>query len=108
MIPIRKLATLWLSACLIGLSAAAQAAPKAELWERWEAHSPGANQAIDHAAWDAWLKRFVVATDDGINRVAYAAARAVATAGSRSAPPSLPLTGDLEQSVFTLSKETVQ
>jgi hypothetical protein len=35
------------------------------------------------------------------------AARAVATAGSPGAPPPLPLDGELDQSVFTLSKESV-
>jgi hypothetical protein len=36
------------------------------------------------------------------------AALGVATAGSEAVPPPLPLAADLEQSVFSLSKESVQ
>jgi hypothetical protein len=54
--------------------AVAPAAPKSELWPRWEAHDPAAKQSIDHGAWDRFLGSFVVAGADGINRVAYARA----------------------------------
>jgi hypothetical protein len=69
----KQLATLWLAICLISLTGLVHAAPKAKLWDRWAAHNPVSDRAIDHSAWDAWLKRFVVRADDGINRVAYAA-----------------------------------
>jgi hypothetical protein len=49
----------------------AHAAPKAELWPRWQAHDPGATATIDHAAWDRFLKTYVVESPDGIARVAY-------------------------------------
>jgi len=52
--------------------AAAQAAPKAELWPRWQKHDPASTQKIDHSRWDRFLKRFVVAPHpSGINRVRY-------------------------------------
>ncbi len=47
-------------------------APRADLWERWMAHDPAATAAIDHAAWDRFLKTHVTPYADGVNRVAYA------------------------------------
>ncbi len=53
---------------------AAQAAPKAELWPRWQKHDPSNSQKIDHGAWDRFLREFVVANHpSGINRVRYQA-----------------------------------
>jgi uncharacterized protein DUF547 len=50
----------------------AHAAPKAELWARWQKHDPANRQKIDHAAWDRFLKKYVVAPHpSGINRVRY-------------------------------------
>ena len=50
------------------------AAPKAELWARWQKHDPASPQRIAHAAWDGFLKRYVVANHpSGINRVRYQA-----------------------------------
>jgi hypothetical protein len=52
----------------------AQAAPKAELWARWQKHDPAGRQTIDHGTWDRFLKQFVVAPHpSGINRVRYQA-----------------------------------
>jgi hypothetical protein len=49
------------------------AAPKADLWPRWQKHDPASTQAIDHKAWDAFLKKYLVAPHpSGINRVSYA------------------------------------
>lgn len=54
--------------------ALAQAAPKAELWARWQKHDPASTQKIDHGAWDRFLKQYVVAPHpSGINRVRYQA-----------------------------------
>lgn len=56
------------------LSVSAQAAPKAELWARWQKHDPAAPQQIDHGAWDRFLKQYVVTNDpSGIHRVRYQA-----------------------------------
>jgi hypothetical protein len=62
-------------ALVIGLCmprAEALFAPKADLWERWSAHSRSSTASIDHGDWDAFLARYVVAHEDGVNRVAYA------------------------------------
>ncbi|HXV80012.1 MAG TPA: DUF547 domain-containing protein [Candidatus Binatia bacterium] len=49
------------------------AAPKADLWPRWQKHDPTSTQKIDHQAWDAFLKKYLVAPHpSGINRVRYA------------------------------------
>lgn len=51
-----------------------QAAPKAELWPRWQKHDAASKQKIDHSAWDAFLKKYLVAPHpSGINIVRYAA-----------------------------------
>ena len=49
----------------------AQAAPKAELWARWQKHDAASGQKIDHGAWDRLLKQYVVSHPSGINRVRY-------------------------------------
>jgi len=49
-----------------------QAAPKAELWARWQKSDPASKQKIDHSAWDRFLKVNVVAPHpSGINRLRY-------------------------------------
>jgi hypothetical protein len=47
------------------------AAPKAELWARWQQHDPAATTTVDHTAWGLLLDRFVRAGKDGIHRFAY-------------------------------------
>lgn len=50
------------------------AAPKAELWSRWQKHDAASKQKIDHSSWDRFLKLFVVAPHpSGIHRVRYRA-----------------------------------
>lgn len=49
----------------------ALAAPKAELWARWQAHDPASTARIDHSAWGAFLDRLLEVSPDGINRLAY-------------------------------------
>ncbi len=51
--------------------AAAVAAPRAELWERWTAHTAGSEATVDHSAWDAFLKAHLVERD-GVRLVRYA------------------------------------
>jgi len=55
------------------LASPALAAPKAELWERWEKHDAASTETVDHAAWDRLLKRYVIDHNDGIARVSYSA-----------------------------------
>ena len=57
-------------ALLMVFSFAALAAPSAELWERWDKSAPN-KVAIDHAAWNDFLGKYVKPGKDGINRVAY-------------------------------------
>jgi hypothetical protein len=57
---------------LAGLSAAS-AAPRAEPWPRWERHDPASRTTVDHAAWDAFLRRHVQRGADGIHRLPYGA-----------------------------------
>jgi Protein of unknown function, DUF547 len=52
----------------------AQAAPKAELWPRWQKQNPASTEVIDHSAWDSFLKQFVFAPHpSGIDRLRYQA-----------------------------------
>jgi hypothetical protein len=51
----------------------AYAAPKAELWPRWQKNDPANKERIDHSIWDRFLKTYLVAPHpSGINRVRYA------------------------------------
>jgi hypothetical protein len=51
----------------------AMAAPKAELWPRWQTHDPASTVTIDHGTYGDLLQRYVSGHPDGINRVRYAA-----------------------------------
>jgi hypothetical protein len=66
----------FLSVMTLALSLVAQtagAAPKADLWPRWEKNDPANKQKIDHSVWDAFLKKHIVSPHpSGINRVNYA------------------------------------
>ena len=48
-----------------------EAAPDADLWESWEAHNPESQVTVDHTAWQKFLDTHVVASNDGVNRIAY-------------------------------------
>lgn len=67
---------LWLGSALMALSLTAPlealAAPKAELWERWSAHSQN-KVGIGHKEWDDFLRHYLKPGSDGIARVAYGA-----------------------------------
>ncbi len=58
---------------LIVAAATASAAPRAEPWERWTAHDATSAARIDHADWDAFLKKHVRPGADGVNRLPYGA-----------------------------------
>ncbi len=51
-------------------------APSADLWPRWERHSPANDAEIDFTTWDGFLKRHVVVDAEGIHRLNYAAVAA--------------------------------
>lgn len=61
---------LWLL-CAALISTAASAAPKSELWPRWNLHDAQSARVLNHGAWQAFLDRYVVLGDDGITRVRY-------------------------------------
>jgi len=48
------------------------AAPKAELWARWQTHDPASRAAVDHVPWQRFIGRYLKPGADGINRMAYA------------------------------------
>ena len=58
--------------CLL-FSFGATAAPAADLWERWTAHQPGSAATINHTAWDALVKKYLVRAESGLNRFRYGA-----------------------------------
>lgn len=47
-------------------------APKAELWERWQAHDPNATTTIDHSRWTAFLGKHLSIDTTGLARLDYA------------------------------------
>ena len=51
----------------------AQAAPRADLWDRWLAHDPLSTRPIAHDEWAAFLMRYLRIGADGVHRVAYGA-----------------------------------
>lgn len=55
----------------LGSVSGAGAAPRAELWTRWQTHDPDSTATIDHETWADFLARYVETADDGINRIAY-------------------------------------
>jgi hypothetical protein len=58
------------------------AAPKADLWPRWEKHDPASKQRIDHSFWDRFLEKYLVAPHpSGVNRFRYSSV----TPGDRAA-----------------------
>ena len=56
------------------------AAPKSELWPRWQTHNAENREVIDHSAWEIILKKYLVSSQlhtessapAGINLVQYA------------------------------------
>lgn len=48
------------------------AGPKAELWERWQAHDPQSTQRVDHSAWGRFLSRYLRVMPVQGNRLDYA------------------------------------
>jgi hypothetical protein len=59
---------------LLAANIQALAAPRADLWPRWDKHDPGSTVTVDHSAWDRFLKTYLV-TDhpSGIHLLRYGA-----------------------------------
>lgn len=69
-------ALLRLFCAVLGLALAApdaRAAPKAELWPRFERHLAGSSETLDHSLWDRILRTYLKPGPDGVNRFAYGA-----------------------------------
>ncbi len=47
------------------------AAPRAELWPRWQAHDPASTQVINHREWARLLQTYGAKGEDGIVRIDY-------------------------------------
>jgi hypothetical protein len=50
-------------------------AASAGSWPRWRRHAPGSRAIVDHRAWDGFLARRLHRGADGVNRIAYGAAK---------------------------------
>ena len=46
-------------------------APKADLWDRWDARDPASTAAIDHSVWQRILDTYLSRDSSGLNRFAY-------------------------------------
>lgn len=60
---------------LFALAAAvstAAAAPKSDLWPRWEAHDPASTTVVDHTGWSRLLGLYARPNADGVTRFDYA------------------------------------
>ena len=60
-----------LSLCALLISVSASAAPKSELWPRWNLHDAASTRVLNHTPWQDFLTRYVVLGADGITRVRY-------------------------------------
>ncbi len=54
----------------------AAAAPRADLWPRWQRHDQSSRTRVDHQRWADFLSTYLVAGSDGINRLDYSGALA--------------------------------
>ena len=69
----RYVLTVIVSVCVLGLAMSVGAAPKAELWPRWQQHNPQNPAQIDFTFWDSFLVKYVDAQHpSGIYRMRYA------------------------------------
>jgi hypothetical protein len=67
-----KMAPLMAGVWLLLVSATLAAAPKADLWPRWQKNDPSSQQQVDHGIWDKFLMKYVVVRHpSGIYRVRY-------------------------------------
>jgi Protein of unknown function, DUF547 len=69
--------TVIVSVCVLGLAMSVGAAPKAELWTRWQQHNAQNSAQIDFTSWDSFLAKYVDAQHpSGIHRLRYASVSA--------------------------------
>ncbi|QYZ67820.1 MAG: hypothetical protein OI74_02765 [Gammaproteobacteria bacterium (ex Lamellibrachia satsuma)] len=65
---------------LLGFISGICAAPKAELWPRWQTHDETSSLLVDHAPWQDFLDSYLSQGSDGVNRVDYAGVSTAAKA----------------------------
>jgi hypothetical protein len=51
-------------------------APAAQAWQKWAANDPASKVVVDHQGWGLFLRRYLVAEPDGINRLRFGEASA--------------------------------
>jgi hypothetical protein len=57
---------------LLACATVVRAAPKPDLWPRWQANDPASTQRVDHAAWGAFLGKYLLTGHpSGIDRLRY-------------------------------------
>lgn len=62
------------AALLLVTATSVLAAPKAELWPRWQTNNPQSRVHVDHSAWDSFLKTYLVTNHpSGVSRMRYSA-----------------------------------
>jgi hypothetical protein len=70
----RYLVGVILAATMIGtLATSAVAAPKAELWPRWQTHDAASTARIDHGVWSQIIASYLRPSPDGVARFGYGA-----------------------------------
>jgi hypothetical protein len=67
---------LWMSSAAIAIvvfvgASSASAAPKSDLWPRWDVHDPAATTIVNHAAWSRILEAHLRPHADGVARFDY-------------------------------------
>lgn len=68
----QKTRILFVLIALIALAQEVQSAPKAEIWARWLTHNPHSVDTISHKKWDLFLKAYIRADQNHVNRINYA------------------------------------
>jgi hypothetical protein len=69
--PTRRNFGIGLAGGAIAAAAPAWAAPSARLWAFWAPENPAGTVKPDHSAWDGFVRKYVRAGADGINRIPY-------------------------------------
>ena len=77
MLTCRYVLTVIVSVCVLGFAMSVAAAPKAELWPRWQQHNAQNPAQIDFTFWHSFLAKYVDAQHpSGIHRLRYASVSA--------------------------------
>ena len=71
-----RLARSWRFWLLAWMAALASSTVVADAWTLWQTHDADSQIRVDHGNWQIFLEQYVIAGDDGLNRVAYEDARA--------------------------------